>query len=68
MSEKDMTIPLDEYIELMARVENNQFKLWFRGGGQVVAEDSGLAEAGKIGFRIDPQGTAEIKRFEIEKS
>ena len=65
VSEQDVTIPLDENIELMATVEDFRFEIWYRGGERLVANDSGLSKAGKIGFRIDPESTVEIKRFEI---
>lgn len=67
LAEKDSVIPLDEYIELMVRAGDGQHRTWFRGGDTVEASDPALSEPGKIGFRVDPAGTVEIRSFEIER-
>ena len=67
IAEVEATIPLDEYFDLMVSAEGARFAIGLRGGERLVARDATFSEAGKIGFRIDSEGTAEIRRFEIEK-
>ena len=65
LSESDATIPLDATIELMTSARDTRIEAWFRGGPRITA--TGIAVSGKIGFRVDPSGTAHIRRYEIER-